>query len=66
MSAVSAEKMKPCRWLKEKEICNADKSSLLKIMKLDPRNWPRASELLQDELFREHSDMTAGWYSKYE
>jgi serine/threonine protein kinase len=66
MSAVPPEKMKPFRWLKEREICNADKDFILKIMKLDPRDRPLASELLQDEWFRERSERTVGWYSKDE
>jgi hypothetical protein len=49
MPAVLPEKMKPFFYLKEREICDADKAFILKIMKLDPRDRPPASELLQDE-----------------
>lgn len=66
MSAVPPDKMKPFQCLNEREICNADKAFLLKIMKLDPRDRPTAKELLQDVWFTERSDRTVGWYSKEE
>ena len=58
------EKMKPFARIGEREICNADKAFVLKIMKLDPRDRPTARELLQDEWFTERSERTVGWYSK--
>lgn len=66
MSAVPPEKLKPFRHLSEREICDADKAFLLKIMKLDPRDGHTAMELLQDEWFTERSERTVGWYSKEE
>ena len=66
MSAVAPEKMKPFQYLSEREICNADKAFVLKIMKLDPRDRPTVKELLQDEWFTERSERTVGWYSKEE
>jgi serine/threonine protein kinase len=66
MSAVTPEKMKPFQYLSEREICNADKAFVLKIMKLDPRDRPTVKELLQDEWFTERSERTVGWYSKEE
>lgn len=66
MSAVPPEKLKPFQYLKEREICNADKAFVLKIMKLDPRERPCVRELLQDEWFMECSERTVGWYSKEE
>jgi serine/threonine protein kinase len=66
MSAVAPEKMKPFQYLSEREICNADKAFVLKIMKLDPRDRPTVKELLQDEWFMGRSERTVGWYSKEE
>jgi serine/threonine protein kinase len=66
MSVVPREKLTPFRYLKEREISNADKAFLLKIMKLDPRDRPVASDLLQDQWFTERSERTVGWYSKEE
>src|SRR5271170_4664053 len=66
MSMVPPEKLKPFRYVGEREICNADKAFVLKIMKLDPRDRPTARELLQDEWFTERSERTVGWYSKEE
>ena len=66
MSAVAPEKTKPFRYLSEREICLADKASVLKIMKLDPRDRPAAKELFQDAWFTERSERSVGWYSKEE
>ena len=66
MSAVPREKLKPFQFLGEREICNEDKSFILKIMKLDPRDRPVAKEVLRDEWFTEQSERTVGWYSKEE
>ncbi|KAH9213715.1 putative serine/threonine protein kinase [Leptodontidium sp. 2 PMI_412] len=66
MSAVPPEKLKPFRYIGEREICAADKDFVLKIMKLDPRDRPTAKELLQDAWFTETSERTVGWYSKEE
>ncbi|KAL9023832.1 MAG: hypothetical protein Q9196_006943, partial [Gyalolechia fulgens] len=66
MSVVPPEKLKPFRFLSEREICSADKTFILKIMKLDPRDRPNAKELLQDEWFTERSERAVGWYSKEE
>ncbi|OAX77598.1 STE/STE20 protein kinase [Emergomyces africanus] len=51
-------------YLKEREISDADKAFVLRIMKLDPRDRPTAVELLNDEWFNEKSERTVGWYSK--
>ncbi|PYH38976.1 kinase-like protein [Aspergillus neoniger CBS 115656] len=66
MSVIPPEKLKPFRLLHEREICDADKAFVLRIMKLDPRNRPTAKDLLQDEWFTEKSERTVGWYSKQE
>lgn len=66
MSAVAPEKMKPFRYLSEREICSADKAFVHKIMRLDPRDRTTARELLQDAWFTERSERTVGWYSKEE
>lgn len=66
MSVLPLEKLKPFQRLSEREICEADKAFLLKILKLDPRDRPSANELLQDEWFTERSERTVGWYSKEE
>lgn len=51
MHRVPQEKMKPFRNIGEREISKEDKAFVLKIMKLDPRDRPTATELLQDEWF---------------
>ncbi|PYI09289.1 kinase-like protein [Aspergillus sclerotiicarbonarius CBS 121057] len=66
MSVIPPEKLKPFRYLREREISDADKRFVLKIMQLDPRDRPTATELLQDEWFTEQSERTVGWYSKQE
>ncbi|KAG4435377.1 hypothetical protein IFR05_009120 [Cadophora sp. M221] len=66
MSAVPPEKLKPFRYLREREICDSDKDFVLRIMELDPRDRPTAEELLQDPWFTETAEKTAGWYSKDE
>lgn len=66
MSVVPPEKLKPFKYLSAREICNADKAFVLRIMMLDPRDRPTARELLQGEWFTECSDRTVGWYSKEE
>lgn len=62
MSAVKPEDMKPFRYISERQICDADKAFLLKIMQLDPRDRPTAEELLRDEWFTERSERIVGWY----
>lgn len=52
MHGVPKEKMKPFGRITEREISKEDKTFLLKIMKLDPRDRPTAKELLQDEWFK--------------
>lgn len=64
MSAVPPEKLKPFKFIGEREICDADKRFVLKMMKLDPRDRPTARELLGDEWFTESSERTVGWYSR--
>ncbi|OJJ71915.1 hypothetical protein ASPBRDRAFT_196048 [Aspergillus brasiliensis CBS 101740] len=66
MSVIPPEKLKPFRYLREREICDADKAFVLRIMKLDPRDRPTVKELLQDEWFTEKSERTVGWYPKQE
>ncbi|OOF92082.1 hypothetical protein ASPCADRAFT_517986 [Aspergillus carbonarius ITEM 5010] len=53
MSVIPPEKLKPFWYLREREICDADKAFVLRIMKLDPRDRPTVKELLQDEWFTE-------------
>ena len=51
---VNEEKLqKPFHLVKDKELSEADKTFILKIMKLDPRDRPTAKELLQDEWFHQ-------------
>jgi hypothetical protein len=52
MRAVPCEKMKPFERIIEREISKEDKSFILKIMKLDPRDRPTAKELLEDVWFK--------------
>jgi serine/threonine protein kinase len=66
MFVVHPEKLKRFQYLSEREICNVDKAFVLKTMKLDPRDRPTASELLQDEWLTARSERTVGWYSKEE
>ena len=66
MCSTPLEKMKPFQFLKEREICTADKTFVLDIMKLDPRDRPIAKQLLRHEWFTESSERTVGWYSKDE
>lgn len=58
MSAVPPDKLKLFQYLSEREITNADKAFVLRIMKLDPRDRPTARELLQDEWCTERSERT--------
>lgn len=60
------ERVGTFQYIKEREICEADKRFILRIMKLDPRDRPTAAELLEDEWFTERSSRTVGWYSKDE
>ncbi len=62
MSLYPPEKMKPFQRLSEREICDADKAFVLRIMRLDPRDRPTAGELLCDEWFKERLERTVGWY----
>jgi serine/threonine protein kinase len=52
MRAVPREKMKPFERITEREISKEDKSFILKIMKLDPRDRPTAKDLLEDVWFK--------------
>lgn len=47
-----AELIKPFKRIGERDILKEDKTFLLKIMKLDPRDRPPAKELLEDEWFK--------------
>ena len=50
---VNEEKLqKPFHLVRDKELSEDDKTFILKIMKLDPRERPTAKQLLQDEWFR--------------
>jgi serine/threonine protein kinase len=60
MSAVPPDKMKPFRYLSEREICDEDKAFILGIMQLNPRDRPTAKELLQHKRFTERSERTVG------
>ena len=46
-------KAKPFLIIKDKELTEGDRTFLLKIMKLDPRDRPTAKQLLQDSWFHE-------------
>ncbi len=46
-------KAKPFSMIKDKDLTEGDRTFLLKIMKLDPRDRPTAKELLQDSWFHE-------------
>jgi serine/threonine protein kinase len=51
MEQCSPDTMSPFALTDPKEVSDADKTFLLRIMKLDPRGRPTAQELLQDEWF---------------
>jgi serine/threonine protein kinase len=51
MEQCSPDTMSPFALTDPKEVSDADKTFLLRIMKLDPRDRPTAQELLQDEWF---------------
>lgn len=61
LSLVPREKLTPFERLNEREISDADKAVALRIMKLDPRDRPAATELLQDSWFSETSERTVRW-----
>ena len=63
MYLVSPKPFKPFQCLGEREISNEDKAFILKVMKLNPRDRPTVTELLQDEWFTERSERTVGWYA---
>jgi hypothetical protein len=52
MYGVPREKMKPFERITEREISNEDKTFILKIMKLNPRDGPTVKELLEDVWFK--------------
>jgi serine/threonine protein kinase len=52
MEQCSPDTMSPFALKDSKEVSDADKAFLLRIMKLDPRDRPTAQELLQDQWFR--------------
>lgn len=51
MNSVPTEKMKPFRYITEREMSKEDNLFLQKIMKLDPRDRPTAASLLEDPWF---------------
>lgn len=51
MRNLPPDKKKPFSRITENEISKEDKTFILKIMKLDPRDRPSARELLEDEWF---------------
>ncbi|KAG8631025.1 hypothetical protein KVT40_000165 [Elsinoe batatas] len=53
MNNTPAEDMTPFRNISSRELTQADKQFLLKIMKLDPRDRPTVNQLLTDEWFDE-------------
>ncbi|EZF33469.1 serine/threonine protein kinase [Trichophyton interdigitale MR816] len=48
-----AETLRPFHLTTSKEICQADKEFVLKIMRLDPRDRPSARQLLEDQWFHQ-------------
>jgi hypothetical protein len=52
MNGVPPEKMKPFGRIAEREVSKEDKTFLLKIMRLDPRDRPTAKQLAEDEWFK--------------
>jgi hypothetical protein len=52
MHGVPREKMKPFEHITEREISKEDKTFILKIMKLNPRDRPTARGLLEDVWFK--------------
>ncbi|OAL27499.1 hypothetical protein AYO20_09782 [Fonsecaea nubica] len=52
MDSVPPEKTKPFGRIAEREVSKEDKTFLLKIMKLDPRDRPTAKQLAEDEWFK--------------
>ena len=53
MSETPPETMQPFNQVSSKEISAADKAFVLRILKLDPRDRPTATELLDDVWFKE-------------
>lgn len=51
MKSIPPEKKKPFSRISEQEISRGDKEFVLRIMKLDPRDRPSATELLEDKWF---------------
>lgn len=49
----SVSQRKPFHMIKDKEFAPEDKTFLVKIMKLDPRDRPTAKQLLEDSWFSE-------------
>lgn len=56
---------KPFHRISPMEVSPADKTFLLKVMKLDPRDRPTARQLLEDEWFTEESEDTRMPLEKY-
>lgn len=51
MQSISPEEKKPFSLISERELSKEDKEFVLRIMKLDPRDRPSATELLEDKWF---------------
>jgi serine/threonine protein kinase len=52
MKGVPHRMMKPFQYISDREVSKEDKTFILKIMKLDPRDRPTAKQLLQDKWFQ--------------
>jgi serine/threonine protein kinase len=53
MSETPPDSIKPFHLVFPKEISDADKAFVLRVLKLDPRDRPTATELLEDVWFKE-------------
>jgi len=53
ISETPLESMQPFHQVSSKEISEADKAFVLRVLKLDPRDRPTAKDLLEDVWFRE-------------
>lgn len=51
MTSVPSSQMKPFQLASRREISPEDKEFVLKIMKMDPRDRPTVTEILEDEWF---------------
>jgi serine/threonine protein kinase len=59
MDRTPPEAMSLFSWTTSAEVSDADKAFILRIMKLDPRDRPTATELLEDKWFRTQPEVSS-------